>query len=112
MLEDIRIKKGSRFLRQVVYQEDIDGDGKKWQYFGPIQGMPFFFDEYVEFTYDGKTPLTVYAYELYRSVLGEAAARQLWWVILWFTDIQSVFDLEVGTQLRAPTVKDVQRLIL
>lgn len=112
MIEDIRIKKGSKYLRQVVYQQDIDGDGNKWQYFGPIQNIPMHFDEWVEFTYDGKTPLNVYAYELYRSILGESAARQLWWVIVWFTDIQSVFDLEVNSKLRAPTIKDVQRLIL
>lgn len=104
--QDSRIKRGSMYSRQTVW-EDEEG----YRFFGPIQNTPLTLDRFIEFSYDGKTPLPNIAYQLYSDVLGQESYR-LWRWIIWFSSIDSVFDLVKGVKLKAPLSSDLKRILL
>jgi len=107
-LEQINNIKGSpyRFLPVITQQED----DIFYEFYAPRARLNTTYDDNIVVQYDGKYSLPVLTYKAYKNTFGEDAVR-LWWVILEFSNIQSIVDIEIGTTLVFPSPSRIKNII-
>lgn len=101
--------KGSRW-RFVEEETYTDSNGDITYFYAPRQIETKDYEDNIKLVYSGKYTLPILAYRMYKSVLGKDAVR-LWWLILEYSSLKSINDVEVGTMLTMPSPNRVKEII-